>query len=378
MRCLIAAGGTGGHVFPALSVAAVLQKKDPGGRFLFVGTRGGLESRTVPARGFPLRTIHAAGLMGLGWGRQLRTLLGLPRTAFQCLSVLATFRPHLVLGMGGYTAGPVVLLAALLGIPTAIAEQNALAGRTNRVLGRFVKRVFLSFSESAGAFPTGKVRVTGNPIRPELLNGAREISPPRWERDSDETFHLLVFGGSQGALGINQGMIEALPLLRDLPFPVEVLHQAGSRQVEELRQAYATAEITHRVLPFIEEMDKAYRWAHLVVCRAGATSLGEITLFKRPSVLIPFPYATDDHQGRNAQVLESAGAAILLREDDLNGERLAGTIGKLGGDPALLYRMGAKAGQLARPEAADLIADECLALASRGRSVSQPSEEATP
>jgi UDP-N-acetylglucosamine--N-acetylmuramyl-(pentapeptide) pyrophosphoryl-undecaprenol N-acetylglucosamine transferase len=280
--------------------------------------------------------------------------------------------------MGGFAAGPVVLLAALLGIPTAIAEQNALAGRTNRVLGRFVARVFLSFPESAAAFSEGKVCVTGNPVRPELLREIQGVGPPRWRIDGRETFHLLVFGGSQGARGIDRTMREALPGLRALPFPLEVSHQAGAQQVEPLREAYAAAGIAHRVVPFIEEMAQAYRWAHLVVCRAGATSLAEITLFQRPSVLIPFPHAVDDHQDHNARVLESAGAAVVVGEEDLDGKRLVEIIGGLGGDPDLLFLMGAKAGELARPGAADLMAEECLALARREGKASRPPEDAGP
>ncbi len=183
MRWLIAAGGTGGHVFPALGVARALEDREPGVQVLFVGSRRGLEERVIPSQGFSLRTLAARGLMGLGWRGKLRSLMGLPWTAMQCLSILASFRPHLVLGMGGFVSGPMVLLAALLGLPTAIAEQNAVAGRTNKMLGRFAGRVFLTFPESAQAFPPGKVRLTGNPVRPE--SEGRRRSPGRrggWNR----------------------------------------------------------------------------------------------------------------------------------------------------------------------------------------------------
>jgi UDP-N-acetylglucosamine--N-acetylmuramyl-(pentapeptide) pyrophosphoryl-undecaprenol N-acetylglucosamine transferase len=271
--------------------------------------------------------------------------------------------------MGGFAAGPVVLLAAFLGIPSAIGEQNAVAGRTNRLLGRFVKRVFISFPESAVAFPPQKVRMTGNPVRPELLSAARESEPPIWRTSQEEALRILIFGGSQGALGINKGMLDVVPKLRDLPFPLEVKHQSGATLIEELEEAYSAAGISHQVVPFIEEMDKAYQWAHMVVCRAGATSLAELALFRRPSVLVPYPFATDDHQRRNAQAFEKTGAAFIAEGGEQFVARLEGILRDIGDDPEILGKMGKNAGRLARPKAAAEVADECLALAQGGQRI---------
>jgi UDP-N-acetylglucosamine--N-acetylmuramyl-(pentapeptide) pyrophosphoryl-undecaprenol N-acetylglucosamine transferase len=264
--------------------------------------------------------------------------------------------------MGGFAAGPVVMIAALFGRYTAIAEQNAVAGRTNRILGRFVKRIFLAFGEAAGSFPSHKVRVTGNPIRPELVERAGRILPQHWEGRPGETFHLLIFGGSQGARNINLFVMEALPWLAEIPYALEVFHQTGAKLVDELREAYAARGMTHRVVAFIEEMDQAYQWAHLILCRAGATSLAEIALFRKPSILIPFPHATDDHQEHNAGVFESAGAAVMLKEEGLNGRHLAEVVRGLAHDPKRLRAMGEQAMKLARADAASRIVQECLAL----------------
>ncbi len=348
-----------------MSVAAALGEADPRAQILFVGTPWGLEGREVPAKGFRLRQVHARGLMGLGWLAKIRTVAILPVTAIQCLWILVSFRPDLVLGMGGYASGPMVLLAALLGIETAIAEQNAVAGRTNRILARFVRRVFVNFPQGGSMFSPSKVSVTGNPLREELVDAAKGAAPMRWEAKHGEEFHLFIFGGSQGALGIDRAILHAIPLLRDFPYPLKVLHQTAQGRVQDLDEAYAASEIPHTVVPFIQEMDRAYCWAHLVVCRAGATSLAEIALFRRPSVLIPFPHAVDDHQTENARVFESAGAAVLLMEKALTGERLAGVIAGLAADPERLNKMAESAWTLARPDAAEAIARECIRLVAK-------------
>jgi UDP-N-acetylglucosamine--N-acetylmuramyl-(pentapeptide) pyrophosphoryl-undecaprenol N-acetylglucosamine transferase len=256
-----------------------------------------------------------------------------------------------------------VLLAALGRRPTAIAEQNAVAGRTNRILGRFVRRVFLAFPESRDAFPEEKVRVTGNPVRRELVEAAKSSQLTRWEALRGEPFRLLVFGGSQGARAINRAILDAIPLLGGFPFPLDVLHQSGPGQIQDLREAYCAAGISHQVVSFIDEMDRAYGWAHLVVCRAGATSLAEMALFGKPAILVPYPFAADDHQSRNARVHGASGAAIVMDESQLSGQRLAETIKVLAEDPARLAAMGDRSRALARPEAADLIVGECIQLA---------------
>jgi len=367
VRWLIAAGGTGGHVFPALSLAQAVQDSDPQAKVLFVGTHRGLESRVVPAQGFDLKRIPARGLVGLNWKARLQTLLGLPWVLTRCVGILAGFRPQLVVGMGGYVAGPVVLLAFLMGIPTAVAEQNAVAGRTNRILGRIVRRVFLAFQETEAQFPPNKVRVTGNPVRKQLVEAAKECPPLKWGASGKEEFRLLIFGGSQGARGINLAVKEAIPLLARLPFPLVVFHQAGQAQVQELGRAYEESGIPHEVVEFIEHMEFAYSRAHLVICRAGASSLAELALFGRPSILVPFPYAADEHQKRNALLFQEAGASVMLEQGELSGASLAALVERLATEPHRLEQMGRAARSLARPRAAQAMVEECMALVGEKR-----------
>lgn len=349
-------------MFPALSLAQAVMESDPQARVLFVGTQRGLEAKVVPAHGFALRRIPARGLMGLDWKAKLRTFLGLPWVLGRCLGILAGYRPHLVVGMGGYVAGPVVLMAFLMGIPTAVAEQNAFAGRTNRMLGRIAGRVFLAFQDTEEQFPQRKVRITGNPVRKQLLEAARECGPVKWDPSGKEQFRLLIFGGSQGARGIDLAVREAIPLLARLPFPLAVLHQTGQAQVRELRRAYEESGIPHEVVGFIDRMETAYSRAHLVICRAGASSLAELSLFGRPSILVPFPYAVDDHQKRNGLFFQRAGASVLLEQAELSGASLAALVEKLATQPKVLESMGQAARSLARPEAAQSMVRECMAL----------------
>lgn len=367
MKWLIAAGGTGGHVFPAVSLAQALMEEDPQGKVLMVGTKRGLEARIVPKMGMPFTTLPVKGIAGVNWWGKLRAAGLLPWAALKCLWILLSFKPHAVIGMGGYVAGPIVLIAYLLRIPNAVAEQNAVSGRTNKLLGRFSSRIFLAFAEAGRDFPEDKTVVCGNPVRRELLEAAMGSSPPQWNAREGEEFHLLVFGGSQGAKAIDEAFLEAMPLLRKFPYPLSVVHQTAASRVEKLAKAYNEAGIQCQVLSFIEKMEEAYLWAHLVVCRAGAMSLAEIALFGLPSILVPFPYATDDHQKRNAQVWESNGAGVILEQGSLNGEKLFEALVSLASDPERLQKMATKAKSLAAPDAARNMARECLKLVTEGR-----------
>ncbi len=362
MRWLIAAGGTGGHVFPALSLAQAIKDEYPQAEVVFVGTRKGLEARLVPQMGFALWTIPSRGLMGLGLRERILTILGLPWTAMKCVRILASLRPNVVVGMGGYVAGPVVLIAAIGGIPTAIAEQNSVPGRTNRLLGRFAKRVFLAFPQAEGAFPKEKVLVTGNPVRRELLEASARRRPFPWKGGQEDDFHLLVFGGSQGAKAIDEAMVEAIPMFAQLPFRLKVLHQTAPDRVHWLEEKYSEVGLEHEVVAFIERMEEAYLWAHLAICRAGAMSLAELALFGVPSILVPYPYAADDHQRKNAQAWESAGASLVLDQKELNGRRLFELVRTLSSSPEKLREMGWAARGLARPNAALEIVRECVKL----------------
>ncbi len=362
---LIAGGGTGGHLFPGIAVAEEFLRRDRDHRVLFVGTERGLEKRVLPTLGYGLETLDVEGVKGRGLARSLGAVLKIPRSILQAAAVLRRFRPDVVLGVGGYASGPAVLAAALRGIPTAVAEQNALPGTTNRILGRFVKRVFVTFRESAGEFPPRKVSVCGNPVRSAFLK-----ERPAMER-RDDRFGLLVFGGSQGARAINRAVEEALPLLKDLRARLRIVHQTGAADVERTAAAYREQGFDADVTPFILDMAGAYDAADLLVCRAGATSLAEITVSGKASLLIPFPFAVADHQTWNARVLAGAGAAEMIPEKDLTGSLLAGKIRRFVEEPERLRMMEERSRALGNPRAAADIVDALLSLAKPGMAGTQ-------
>jgi len=359
VRILVAGGGTGGHVFPGIAIAEEVVMRHPRNDAVFVGTPRGLEAQVVPAAGFPIELIDVKGLKGKGALGALRNLFLLPRAAWRSLGILRRWRPDVVVGVGGYASGPVVLMAWLLGIPTAVQEQNAVAGLTNRLLGRIVKAAFTAFPEAAANFPRGKVQQLGNPIRRQLLDNFMHPSAEH------ERARLLVFGGSQGAHALNMRVVEALPHLADLRDRIAIIHQTGARDREQVEKGYRACGFVPDVRDFITDMSRAYAEADLVVCRAGATTLAELTVCKKPSILIPFPAAADNHQVRNALSLSIAGAATMIEERDLTGELLAQEIRAILADPARRERMSRAAGRLGSPAAAREIADVFGQLAER-------------
>jgi len=359
VRILVAGGGTGGHVFPGIAIAEEVVMRHPRNDAVFVGTPRGLEAQVVPAAGFPIELIDVKGLKGKGAVGALRNLFLLPRAAWRSLGILRRWRPDVVVGVGGYASGPVVLMAWLMGIPTAVQEQNAVAGLTNRLLGRIVKAAFTAFPEAAANFPRGKVQQLGNPIRRQLLDNFMHPSAEH------ERTRLLVFGGSQGAHALNMRVVEALPHLADLRDRIAIIHQTGARDREQVEKGYRACGFVPDVRDFITDMSRAYAEADLVVCRAGATTLAELTVCKKPSILIPFPAAADNHQVRNALSLSIAGAATMIEERDLTGELLAQEIRAILADPARRERMSRAAGRLGSPAAAREIADVFGQLAER-------------
>jgi len=361
VRIIIAGGGTGGHLFPGIAVAEEFQKRDPQNRVIFIGTRRGIEHRLLGTLGYELRLIEVEGLKGRGLKALIKGAWAIPVSMMQSRRILADFRPDVVLGVGGYASGPAVMAAYLMGCPTAIAEQNALAGNTNRILGKFVDRIFLTYEQSKGRFPARKVSVTGNPVRAAFAASLKESPKTRAFRQ------ILIFGGSQGAAAINKTVVAMLPLLQKIKDRVRVVHQTGERDEETVRQAYAKAGMEAEVRPFIVDMVSAYAASDLIICRAGATSLAEITVAGKASVLIPFPYAADDHQTENARAMVEAGAAAMIRESDLTAETLYSLVASLLGDDKKLRDMEEKSKALGRPDAAASIVDACVKLAAENQ-----------
>ncbi|MBA4502456.1 undecaprenyldiphospho-muramoylpentapeptide beta-N-acetylglucosaminyltransferase [Marinobacterium marinum] len=350
-KVLIMAGGTGGHVFPALATAEKLQQQ--GVEVEWLGSRTGIENDVVPAAGIPLHRISVAGLRGKGRLSLLLAPFRLANALGQALAVLRRVRPDAVLGMGGFASGPGGLAAWLLRRPLVVHEQNAIPGMTNKTLARLATRVLQAFPE-AFADRQG-VETTGNPVRGPIL----ELAAPeqRWA-ERDGPLRLLIVGGSLGALAINRIVPQALAQLPSAQRP-QVWHQTGKRHLEVTREAYAEAGVEASVVPFIERMDKAYGWADLVLCRAGALTVSEIEIAGVAAVFVPFPYAVDDHQTANAKHLQQAGAAQLIQQVDLDAERLAALLAEMSERDNLL-KMAERARQQARPDASDRVARVCL------------------
>jgi UDP-N-acetylglucosamine--N-acetylmuramyl-(pentapeptide) pyrophosphoryl-undecaprenol N-acetylglucosamine transferase len=351
MRVLIAAGGTGGHIYPGIAVANEIMRRDSQSVVRFVGTAKGLENRLVPNAGFELQIIESAGLKNVRLFARLRGLGLLPKSFFAARGVIRAFRPDIVVGAGGYVSGPVLLTASLLKLPTLIMESNALPGWTNRVLARFVNRAAVSFAEALPHF-RGKGVLTGNPVRHEFFQINQK------SHDS-ANLAILVFGGSQGARAINDAMIAALPLLASAKDRLRITHQTGPSDFERVRDGYAAASWSDRadVKSYIDDMVNEFGKADLIVSRAGATTTAELVAAGKAAIMIPFPLAADDHQRKNAEALQAAGAASMILQKDLNGERLAEEIGMLLSAPGKIATMENAGRSLARRDAAAATVD---------------------
>jgi len=369
LSVLIAGGGTGGHLYPGIAVAREIAARVPDAQVAFVGTAAGLEARVIPREGFPLDVIRSAGLKGKAIGPLIRGLGLLPLSAVDAWNVVTQRRPAVVIGVGGYSSGPVVVIAALRGIPTLLIEQNAMPGLTNRLLARVVDAAAVTYQESARFFGS-KAFISGNPVRPEFFQneGAYGHHGDESSRGRDSavspsrTARVLVFGGSQGAHAINVAMVEAAPRLAAEP-RVAITHQTGERDLEVVRDGYRRAGLEARVEPFLFAMDREMKAADLVVCRAGATTIAELTAAGRAAILVPLPTATDDHQRKNALALVRQGAAHMLDQRELSGDRLAAEIVAFADNVEAWRQVGEAARRLARPDAARVIVDRVLALA---------------
>jgi UDP-N-acetylglucosamine--N-acetylmuramyl-(pentapeptide) pyrophosphoryl-undecaprenol N-acetylglucosamine transferase len=353
MRVIFAGGGTGGHLFPGLAVAREFQRRDGRSEILFVGTEQGIEFRVLPKEGFKLETLTVKGIKGRGLRGIIDALYGVPASLVHSLSIIRKFRPDCIIGLGGYASGPLLLAGRLAGVRCAIMEQNLRPGFTNKILARLVQRVFTSYSQSVEFFRGARVVETGNPVRWQTL-------PEVKKRDK---FSLLVFGGSAGARRINFAVVDALKELTDLKSHLFVTHQTGRADHAAIEQAYAALPFEAEVTPFIDRMDEAYASADLVLCRAGATTVAELTAFGKAAILVPYPYAIYDHQRGNAEALQERGAAEMILDKELSGPILAARLRALMSDRTRIGAMAAAARALGRADAAARIVDECYALA---------------
>lgn len=356
IRVIIAGGGTGGHLFPGIAIATGLRARCDDMDILFVVGRKKMEKAIIDKAGFEARSIDIEGMLGKGMFGRMRALIKVLISLIQSLVIVRDFRPHLIVGVGGYSSGPVCLVARLLRVPTAIHEQNSFPGLTNRMLAPLVKKVFISFEESRRYFKRQDVLLTGNPVRDELLHG-RPVAKP-----ANGRFTILVVGGSQGARAINRAVVAALKVLNKQGLHPFVIHQTGKAHVKEIRDEYQSHGLAGDVREFIDDMSSAYGRADLVVCRAGATTLAELTALGKPSILIPYPYAAHQHQEVNARALVAAGGADMIIENDLDGAGLAGRIKTYMENRDALERMSAFALKAGMPRAKEIIAEELFKL----------------
>ena len=349
MKVLIAAGGTGGHIYPGIAVAKEIVRRDGVSEVLFVGTSHGLETKIVPDNGFQLSLINSAGLKNVGFAGKIKGLAVLPKSFLEARQIIRQFRPHVVVGAGGYVSGPVLLMAAIMGVPTLVMDSNALPGFTNRRLARFVDKAALTFDDALPFFGKKGV-VTGNPVRHEFF----EV-PPKHRSDKA---HVLIFGGSQGARAINNAMADALEYLAKFEGRLSITHQTGEADFENIRAAYSGSAFPNADLrPFISDMFVEFGKSDFVICRAGATTCAELAATGKASIMVPLPTAADDHQRKNAEALAKSGAARMILQSELSGKSLADEIGGLIESPASINEMEAAAKGLGREDAAEKTAD---------------------
>ena len=350
MKAILAGGGTGGHVIPALAIAQELRARYSA-EVKFVGTARGLETKLVPAAGFELALIEVGALKNVGWTTRLSTLWQLPGAVLRSRRMIRKFRPDVVIGVGGYASGPAVLAAEMAGVPTLLFEPNRVPGFANRIVVRWASAAAVHFEETRRFFPNAVV--TGVPVRKEFF------SIPSRFGDAPPT--LLVFGGSQGAAALNRVMMESTAALKQAGW--RLVHQTGERDYNQVQAAYQQSGISAEVTPFIDRMPEAFARADLLLCRAGAATVAEITAAGKPAILVPFPRAADDHQRRNAEALAQAGAALLIPEAELTSAGPVKTVGELLADKKRLGKMAAAARTLSHPNAAQDIAEMAARLA---------------
>jgi len=358
---IIAGGGTGGHLFPGLALAEEFKKRDSSTEVVFVGTEHGIEARIIPREGYPLKFLRTEGIVG-------RSLLKKTKAGFKLLlsfvdanRILKEVMPDIVIGVGGYASGAIVFAAGMKSIPTMIHEQNSVPGLTNKMLGNVVQRICVTYQESRSSFPMGKTFLTGNPIRARILKGDKESAYKLFSLEKD-LFTVFVFGGSSGAKSINRAMVDTLNHLGDLKDKIQFLHQTGSADFDNIREAYRKAGVKAMIAPFIYQMAEAYSIADIVISRAGATTLAELTALGKPAILIPYPFAAGRHQEFNAIKLREMGAAFMILDNELNGEIIAEHISDMYKNDSLRADMQRASRGLGSPDACTRIVDVAVSL----------------
>jgi UDP-N-acetylglucosamine--N-acetylmuramyl-(pentapeptide) pyrophosphoryl-undecaprenol N-acetylglucosamine transferase len=362
LKIIFAVGGTGGHLFPAIAIAQEFMTRNCENRIIFLGTGKPIEVSVLSQYGFVSKKISAEGIKGRGLFRQARAMLIMVRGIFQSIRVLKSDKPDLVVGMGSYSAVPVVLAAWLNHIPVVLCEQNILPGIANRVLSRIADRVCISFKGTLGNLPKSKIKFTGNPVRTEILQAAGN------EKDLKEQFTILILGGSQGAHGINMAVIDALETFKEAE-KIFFIHQTGEYDENMLRTAYTKKQIPCEVRAFFKDMKRIYERADLIVCRAGATTVAEVSALGKPAIFIPFPHAADNHQVLNARIFCEAGASEMIYEKELTGKLLAEKILNLAKNRRQLEKMAKISASFGNPDAAMNVVDECFQVVRNSKGI---------
>jgi UDP-N-acetylglucosamine--N-acetylmuramyl-(pentapeptide) pyrophosphoryl-undecaprenol N-acetylglucosamine transferase len=361
LRIIMAGGGTGGHLFPAVAMAQAFQDMNSKNEVLFVNTGKEFEKTVLAEHGFRLACISAEGIKGRGLKHQLRALIRLPVGVAESFRILAEFRPDIVVGVGSYASGPLILAAWICRIPIVLHEQNILPGITNRVLFPLAAHVHVSFPDTRLGRKSSKIRVSGNPVRKDIREWtAQADSAEGMSASENRPFTICIIGGSQGAHAINLAVMDALPLLKMNGY--HFIHQTGVADLQMVQGTYRRNGVSGVVQPFFRDMTWCYSQADLMICRSGATTVAELTAIGKPAILIPFPYASDNHQEWNARSLLQSQAAEMIRESDLTGVKLAGRIRHFAQHPEILTKMVLSARKLGNPHAAQAIARDCYDL----------------
>lgn len=375
-KVIVAGGGTGGHLFPGVAIVEELRRREPGLDPVFVGTKRGIEARVIPAMGETLELMDVEPLKGRSPKQVVESLAILPKAMAQAFGIVWRVKPDLVLGVGGYASGPLLAAAAASRVPTAILEPNAHIGLTNRMLANVIGRAYIAHTHMIGAFGEKRARLLGTPVRRAFVEASRlaQMDPDGFEARARR---VLVLGGSQGARSLNALVPEALAKSGVADRGMEIVHQAGAAMVAEVQAKYAALGIRATVVPFIEDMARAYASASVVISRAGAATVAELSSVGRPAILVPFPQATDDHQTKNAEALVQEGAALIMKEDTFSVDAMADEVRELVGDPSRRARMALASRRVGRPEAAAAIVDDLcawLGCSSQGESSDEGSD----